>query len=306
MGVTHAVALCLAAAWLALVPVAGRAEIPVGKARLTVDVNGLPLEIHTYKPQGSEPQALLLVLHGVGRNASGYRDHAAPLADRGGFLVIAPLFDSARFPTWRYQWGGIVRSGSQCTSGAQLAEPEPTWTGRLLIGIVDAIRMLERAPALEYYLLGHSGGAQALSRIAAFMPMRARRIVLANAGTYLSASREAPFPYGFAGLPDALASEAALRAYLAQPITILLGTADILQDADLSMREGAAQQGANRYERGLNAYRAAQALAKARGWTFNWKLIEVPGVAHSAARMFRSDQAFTALASANEAPATNR
>ncbi|HUP96041.1 MAG TPA: hypothetical protein VM164_14130, partial [Burkholderiales bacterium] len=79
-------------------------------------------------------------------------------------------------------------------------------------------------------------------------------------------------------------------------LTLLLGTADVKQDADLSMREGAVAQGANRYQRGLNAYRAAQALAQVRGWAFNWTLVEVPGVGHSARAMFGSEAAAAALA----------
>jgi hypothetical protein len=61
------------------------------------------------------------------------------------------------------------------------------------------------------------------------------------------------------------------------------------------MRESATAQGANRYQRGLNTYKTAQALAQARGWPFNWKLVEVPDVGHSASRMFRSEQAAAAL-----------
>jgi poly(3-hydroxybutyrate) depolymerase len=279
----------------ALVAFTARAEIPAGKARLTLHVSGTPIEVYTYKPSSFERRALVLVLHGVGRNASGYRDYAMPLADRLGLLVVSPLFDNTRFPTWRYQWGGIVRPSNNSPSGTHSAEPEQAWTGRLLLAMVDAVRELEGAPALDYYLLGHSGGAQALSRIAAVMNTGAHRIVLANAGTYLWPSRDARFPDGFGGLPSPLSSDAALRAYLAQPITLLLGTADVLQDADLSVREGAVAQGANRYERGLNAYRAGEKLARAHGWPFNWKVVNVPGVGHSASRMFRSQEAALAF-----------
>lgn len=55
------------------------------------------------------------------------------------------------------------------------------------------------------------------------------------------------------------------------------------------------RQGANRYERGQHAFRAAQALAAERGWPFNWRLAEVPGVGHSAARMFASTEAANAF-----------
>jgi poly(3-hydroxybutyrate) depolymerase len=268
------------------------APLPSGKTQLTLDVNGIALDVYAYKPQGYAGGGLLLTLHGVGRNASGYRDHAIPLADRHGYMVVAPLFDRARFPTWRYQHGGVVRTSA---AGELNVEAEAEWTGRLLIRIVEVVRSLEGAPDLAYLALGHSGGGQALSRVAALMPTGARRIVIANAGTYLWPSRDARFPDGYAGLPLPYSSDEALRRYLAQPLTLLLGTADVKQDADLSMRPGAAAQGANRYERGTNAFRAAQALAHARGWDFNWKVVEVPGVGHSAARMFRNEQTLSAL-----------
>ena len=264
---------------------AASAAIPQGKAELTLDIDGTPLTLYTYKPEQYSNPGVLLTLHGVGRNAEGYRDHAIPLAERLGLLVVAPYFDRERYPTWRYQHGGIARRAS----GAYTPEPEARHTGRIFTSIVDAVRRLESAPDAPYYLLGHSGGAQSLSRVAGFMPTGAKRLVLANAGSYLWPAAEVRFPDGYAGILDGAQSEAALRRYLAQPITLVLGTADVKQDADLTQRESALAQGPNRYERGHNFFRAAQSLAKARGWAFNWKLIEVPGVGHSARRMFGAE-----------------
>lgn len=272
------------------------APLPAGPGRITVDAGGTPIEVYTYKPQGYAGGGLLLTLHGFARNAAGYRVYAKALAERHDFLVVAPLFDRGRFPIWRYQWGGVVRTANQPATGTLQPEPEDQWTGGLLLKIVDAIRALEMTPDLPYYLLGHSAGGQALSRIAGLMPTGARRIVIANPGTYLWPTRESRFPDGFGGLPERWSDDEAIRRYLAQPVTLLLGTADLKQDADLSMRESAVAQGANRYERGSNVYRSAQKLAKDRGWEFNWRLIEVPGVGHSASRMFRSEQAIAALA----------
>ena len=268
--------------------------LPVGKSQVTLEINGRAIEVHTYKPQQYSGHGLVLALHGVGRNAAGYRDYAVPIAERHGYLVVAPFFDRKRFPTWRYQHGGIVRPAGARETGVMDAVPEQEWTGRVLLALVDAVRALEATPEIPYYLLGHSGGAQSLSRVAAVMATGAKRIVLANAGTYQWPAREPRFPDGFGGLP--LASEDAMRAYLAQPLTLLLGTADVKQDADLSMRESAVAQGPNRHRRGWNVYRAAQALAKARGWVFNWTLVEVPGVGHSARGMFGSEGAAAALA----------
>jgi alpha-beta hydrolase superfamily lysophospholipase len=283
------VALCLTA--FIVSPV--RADpIAVGKGQLTIDIDGTAIDVYTYKPERYTGGAVLLTLHGVGRNAEGYRDHAIPLAERHGLLVAAPRFDRERFPTWRYQHGAIARRPARGASYQAL--PEDEHTGPVFLKIVEAIRTVEGKRDAPFYLLGHSGGGQALSRVAGFLDTGAKRIVIANPGSYLWPSLDVAFPDGYGGLPQAR-SDAALRRYLAQPITLLLGTADVKQDADLTLRESAAAQGANRYERGHNAYRAAQSLANARGWAFNWKLIEVPGVGHSARRMFGSDAAASAF-----------
>jgi len=279
--------LCLLA-----LPVLG-APVPQGKGQLTLDIDGEAIEVYTYKPERYAGGAVLLTLHGLGRNAPGYRDHAIPIADRHGFLVVAPLFERRRFPQWRYQHGAIARPAA---GDAPLqVEPEERWMGGTFQKIVDAVRSIEGAPGLPYHMIGHSGGGQALSRVAGFMTTQAGRIVIANPGSYLWPTREVRFPDGYGALPGRWSGDEALRGYLAQPITLLLGTADVKQGAVLTLRETAAVQGANRYERGHNAYRAAQSLAQARGWAFNWKLVEVPGVGHSARRMFGSAEAAAAF-----------
>ena len=86
-----------------------------------------------------------------------------------------------------------------------------------------------------------------------------------------------------------------LRRYLAQPIVLLLGTADVKRDRGLNVRPGAMQQGQNRYERGRNLYATAQRIAQERGWELRWRLIEVPGVGHSARRMIGAAEAANAF-----------
>lgn len=267
--------------------------LPSGKSQLSMEVDGVAIEIHTYKPPGYRGGPLLVTLHGLGRNVSGYRDYVVPLADRHGLLVVAPLFDRERFPVWRYQTGGLVRD--QKSAGDFKVEPKEKWTGQLLLDLIDAVRTAEGRSDIPYYIVGHSAGGQALSRFAAFIPNTARRIVIANPATYLWPSRSERFPFGFGGLPDFLSNDETIRRYLAQPITILLGTADVNRGPTLNVREGAEKQGPNRYERGLNAFRAAQQIARDKGWEFNWRLVQVPGVAHSARRMYAAAEADAAI-----------
>ncbi|MDP2398251.1 MAG: hypothetical protein Q8M53_07860 [Burkholderiales bacterium] len=271
-----------------------RAEpFPEGRSQRTVNVAGEDIEVHAYKPARYAGGPILMVLHGLGRNAPGYRDYAIAAADAQGWLIVAPLFDRERFRTWRYQTGGMVRN--QRADGEFAVEPPAQWTGQLFLAIIDAVRLAEGRPDLPYSLIGHSAGGQALSRFAAFMPQQARHIIIANPSTWLWPSRDVRFPYGFGGLPATMAEDAALRRYLAQPVIVLLGSADVRRDDNLNLREEAERQGANRLDRGRNAFRAAQQLAQQRGWPFHWRLVEVPGVGHSARRMIGSAEALAML-----------
>src|SRR5499426_4171125 len=162
-------AIALLSCLLAAPPVAAE-PIPMGSGRQTVDVNGTRLTVFTYRPACADP-SLLLVFHGIARNAAGYRDYARALADRDCLLVVAPLLDKRTFPLWRYQRGGIVREG--------VLQKPGDWTGRLALALVDWMRRQEGKP-LPYSLLAHSAGAQFLDRLAAFVPSEAKRIVVAN------------------------------------------------------------------------------------------------------------------------------
>lgn len=271
-----------------------RAEpFPEGRSLRTVAIAGEDIEIHAYKPAGYAGGPILMVLHGLGRNAPGYRDYAIPAADAQGWLVVAPLFDRERFRTWRYQTGGMVRN--QRAEGEFAVEPPAQWTGQIFLSIIDAVRRAEGRPDLPYSLIGHSAGGQTLSRFAAFMPHQARHIIIANPSTWLWPSLDSRFPYGFGGLPAAMTDDAALRRYLAQPVTVLLGTADVRRDNNLNLREEAERQGATRLERGRNAFEAARQVAQQHGWPFHWQLVEVPDVGHSARRMIGSTEALEVL-----------
>lgn len=273
---------------------AGGEPLPYGPAQRTLDVGGTPIEIFTYKPPAYAGWPLLLSLHGTNRNAEGYRDYSKTLVHRFGFVVAVPGFDGERFPSWRYQAGGIARSTRQ-SEGPLTVEPATHRTGHMLLEIISQIRSAEARPDLPYYLLGHSAGGQLLSRFAAFEPSAAQRIIITNPSTYVWPMREARFPYGFGGLPPALSDDVAIRRYLAQPVTIFLGQADIKRDRNLNVLAPAMRQGPHRYQRGLNVFQAAQTLAQEKGWDFNWRLVEVPGVGHSARRMYASPQAAAAL-----------
>ncbi|MEY4886250.1 MAG: hypothetical protein RL151_1559 [Bacteroidota bacterium] len=262
-------------------------SIPVGASRIVYENQGEPLTLHTYRPPTYAGGPLILVFHGVKRNAEDYRNFAITLAERFRAIIITPEFDSTRFPSARYQRGGLMK-GKQ-------AQPTAAWTYTMVPGIVSFARKAMGNDTLPYYLIGHSAGGQFLVRMAAFLPGEARRIVASNPGSDLFPTRDQPFGYGFGGLPESLSDDKVLKAYLAAPLTLYLGTDDIYPRPSFDDSPDGMRQGQHRLERGRNCYAFAQALAKSKGWPFNWRKVETPGIGHDAAFMFAAKEVEDAL-----------
>ena len=266
-----------------------RAEpLPTGPGRVEFPNGAEPVTLFTYKPPTYKDGPLLVVFHGVQRNAEDYRNFAITLAERFHAIVVAPLFDKERFPTERYQRGGLLDKAGK-------AQPPETWTYALIPKIAAHVRALEGRPALPYYLIGHSAGGQFLVRLAAFQPGEAVRIVAGNPGSHLFPSRDQDFGYGFGKLPAEFASDEVLRRYLAAPLTFYLGTGDVTPEHNLDVSPEGMRQGPNRLARGRACFAFAEKFAREHGWPFNWRKVETPGIDHDAARMFAAKEAEDAL-----------
>lgn len=255
--------------------------LPVGNGHFTLGNNGEPIEVFSYKPPTYTDGPLIVVIHGSDRNAEEHRDWAINMAERFGTIVVAPLFDKARFSDERYKrTGGVLLEGK--------LQPRETWTFNILLRLVAEVRAREDKPSLPYYLIGHSGGGQLVVRMALFMPGEARRFVACNPGSYPFPDPTVSFPYGFGGLPDELTDDAALRRFYAQPLTLFLGTGDVWQLATdyFDLSPDAMKQGPVRLARGQNFFETSRKNAEAHGWPFHWQIVETPRIDHDAQRMF--------------------
>jgi len=294
---------CFAVAALALMQLAAAQSqapaIPVGKGELQVTAGAFEINVYSYRPETWSGQRMVMVLHGVRRNADDYRDHAVAMADRLDALVVAPMFDAERFPSRAYQRGGVQRSDG---SPADPAE----WTYALVPKIAEQVRVRLAQPKLPYWILGHSAGGQFAMRMAALQDTGAERIIAANPGSVLMPTLDQPWGYGFGGLGDKHGTEAQIQRFLAAPLTLYLGTADDVPDENFDQSKEAMQQGAGRHQRGLAAYWTAKTMAQQKGWEFGWRLVEAPGVAHNAARMFGHDHCATALFGPAQEPAAEK
>ena len=261
--------------------------LPMGSSSIIHENNGEPLSVFTYKPATYKDGPILVVFHGVKRNAEDYRNFAITMGERFKAIIVTPMFDTARFSSSRYQRGGIMKSDK--------VQPQEKWTYSMIPGIVDHVRKIEQNNSIPYYLIGHSAGGQFLVRMAAFLPGEAKRIVAANPGSDLFPTTAQKFGYGFGGLPEALSNNEVLKSYLAAPLTLYLGTDDIRPEHNFDESAEGMVQGKSRLERGRNCYAFAKALAKKNGWAFNWIKVETPGIDHDAARMFAAKEVEDAL-----------
>lgn len=280
---------CLFAALLpAQTPATALTDVPVGKAERTVQLGDTALQVFTYRPANWSGQRLLLVMHGVLRNADEYRDHAIGMGDRFDALVVAPKFDAERFPSWRYQRGGILRAD-------KTAAPPAEWTYALIPQLAAAMRTATQKPAAKHWIIGHSAGGQFVMRMSAFQDTGAERLVAANPGNALLPDLTVPFGYGFGGLPKEVANDDRLKAYLGAPLTLYYGTADDHPDEDFDTSAEAMKQGGGRHQRGLALFWTARTVAAMRGWPFGWRLVEATGVEHDHAKMFEHPNCAVAL-----------
>lgn len=252
-----------------------------GKSTVRVDVDGTPLNLWVYKPDNYVGDGFILLFHGASRAAEAYRDNAAFFADRYGRLVVVPEFDAERFPSRTYQFGGVFREDG---SFADADERTFAYVPKL----VDRIREAEGKPDLPYILLGYSAGAQFLERLAAFMDTDAERLVAMSPGSSMFPTRDLEYGLGFGGLPEEFGSDERLRRYLALPLTIAIGSADV-ENAQLP-RGDAYDQGVHRYSRNLRWFVTAMDMAHERGWDFNWRLVIHHGAGHPPPEMFHHPQ----------------
>lgn len=235
------------------------------------------LNVFYYRPEGwTVDKPIVIVQHGVQRNAEEYRDGWIQYADKYNLLVVCPEFSKEKYPGVRYyNIGNITDSGNQ--NGT--IQPKDEWVFSVVDRVFSEVRDRTGSTRSTFTLFGHSAGAQMVHRYVLFAEeSHAGRIISANAGWYTMPDDTVEFPYG---LEDIAITEAGLAKAFAKPVIILLGENDTnFKSKVLRHTPEAEAQGINRFERGKNFFETAQAKAAELNVPFNWKLITVPGVGH--------------------------
>lgn len=244
--------------------------------------DGPPLPVWYQRPKTVTPATrVVIVMHGVNRDADRYRDEWSGLALSCDFIVIVPEFGNADFP------GSAGYNTGFFADADGTLRPRRLWSFAAIEPLFDEVRRRMGTDAERYTLYGHSAGAQFVHRYVMFMPeARIERAITANAGWYTMPDPATPFPYG---TKDAPITQEGLARALGKPLTVLLGTADTdTADPDLRRTAEANRQGPHRLARGQQFYAEGRDFAKRLETPFGWKLEFVPGVGHTNALMAKA------------------
>jgi pimeloyl-ACP methyl ester carboxylesterase len=231
------------------------------------------LEYLVYVPTtGAVDAPVLVSVHGVSRRS--WQEHVAvfvPACERQGVALLAPSFIGEQHANYQR----LGREGRD-----QRAD-------LFLHRCLQELNSLTSADTMHLRLFGHSGGAQFVHRYLMAYPHRVARAVVTAAGWYTFPDPALKFPYGIRAtrrLPGVVFNP---EAYLQVPVTVLVGTRDTQSRNFRSSDRVNAQQGLTRIERARNWVAAMRAQAAAHGIAPLVSLVEMAGVDHSFAELYR-------------------
>ena len=238
-----------------------------------------PVTVFYEAPADPATAQILIVMHGVGRNADDYRADWHEYVQSRNVLVLAPEFSEKEYPGTSYALGNMLGDDGH-------VRPPEQWSFHVVEALFDFVVHDVGSSARDYALFGHSAGAQFVHRFVEFMPgQRARVAAAANAGWYTMPDEAAAFPYGLGGAPVTVQG---LAPVFAANFVVLLGSNDVDPENESLRRDpGSDAQGQNRFDRGTKFYATARDVAAADAAPFRWRMTVAPGIAHDHTAMAR-------------------
>ena len=247
-----------------------------------------PITVYYYIPIKGDIKTMrvLFSMHGADRKGAPNIETWRYFAEEEGVVVIAPEYTPEN--GWKsndYQLGGLYTNSKH----TELNPPEK-WTYNTVEALFDYFKEGTGNQAEKYDIHGHSAGGQFVHRLVLTMPNARIRLAVASnpsAWTYplIDGLKDKKgnvygWPYSVMGTP--FATEEHVKRYLAAPLIVHLGNADVQTDSsDLDKSDGANAQGPCRYDRGNAFFKASKQLAKEMKTPFNWKKVEVEDVGHA-------------------------
>jgi poly(3-hydroxybutyrate) depolymerase len=229
-------------------------------------------EYFLYVPQTAVREApVLVVVHGIARNAREQARHFASYAKALGVVLVAPTFAEARFPD--YQRLGRRGRGARADD--------------TLDAIVDEVAWLTGSHATRIHMFGYSGGAQFVHRYVMAHPQRVARAAVAAAGWYTFPHARTRFPYGTRSSRQLPGVRFDPGTFLRVPIVVIVGSEDTTSEALRTSERVNRQQGTTRVERAQNWVAAMRSAAGVYGLEPKVSLARIEGGAHSFEHLMR-------------------
>lgn len=226
---------------------------------------------------------VMFIMHTLARRPDRDMDAWVSWASRNNYILVGPKFDEENWPGSRSYNLGNLFAGNE---GKGKPIPKEKWSFQVVEDIFSELRAGVDSMAANYDMFGHSSGAQFVQRFTFFVPeARVRLAIAANAGWYTLPDLETEFPYGLKH-PELVISDSALRAWAVKYLLIMRGTKNVKITSQVRQTELANEQGPNRFKRAGYMFKKM----KDKYPDTNWRLIDVPGVAHSQTRMAEASQ----------------
>lgn len=248
-------------------------------------LNTKPVEIFYHIPAGNvATMPILMSFHGVERNGSDYRNYWIAMANANGFMVFAPEFSEANYPTGdSYQSANIFDDGDNPSPSTY--NPNNEWTFSIIDPLFESIKTAVSGTQQVYNAWGHSAGAQFLHRFVMYLPNSKLDVaVCSNAGWYTVPEFSVNFPYG---LNNSQLSNATLISAFSKKLIVHLGLNDTDPNAPALRRNSIVdnQQGTHRLVRGRYFFNTSTTTATNMSVPFRWEKHEVAGISHNAQLM---------------------
>ncbi|MBF7982631.1 MULTISPECIES: hypothetical protein [Rahnella] len=256
-------------------PGAGVMHVPLAQSKKM-------LEVFTYQPAGADENTpVVMVMTGVDRNASTYRNDWITVADQYHLRVIVPHFSEQEFPgAAGYNLGNLVDSKTHRRL------PKSQWAFSMVDNLFTTLQKQGVTGQKQYYLFGNSAGCQFVHRMLTLLPEpNVKAAVCAAAGWWTLPDTDQRWPYGLREAPVAV-NQQQLNDYFAKPVLIAVGAEDDDPENHLLRKSKQAMaQGTNRLERAESYFTTSQQRAEQNNTPFNWHFMDLSDIGHSGSKM---------------------
>ena len=219
-----------------------------------------------YVPESATEHAPVFVsVHGISRNFLEQAGEFAPMCDRHGLVMLAPIFTADLHED--YQRLGRKGRGMRCDL--------------LLHELLAETTALTSADVSQIHMFGFSAGAQFVHRYLMAHPHRVASAVIAAAGWYTFPDNRERFPYGIRPVSKLEGVTFDPEQFLHVPIEVIVGAEDTSRVNLRRTDRTNAQQGFDRIQRARRWVAAMQDTARQHGVESKVHLTEVPGIDHS-------------------------